>query len=191
MANFNFNITDSNFSLALISEDHTTCSTLFTYEVTANQNDQIEIDLNASAVEYCKYVSDGVETAFINSTTLYFNGSLRFSFSIQNSGVPGFFKSSEVKVTQVSNGTELKLTAIRPNDTDECLSVISNDDKHYTHDQGLPALVWTVQHGLDKYPTVAVIDTGDTVVIGEVTYVDLNNLTITFNYAFAGKAYAN
>lgn len=191
MADFNFNITDSNFSLALISEDHTACSSLYTYEVTANQNDEIQIDLNSASVEYCRYISDGVQTSFVSSTTLYFNGSLQFSFSIQNSGVPGFFKSTDVRVTQVSSGTELVLSAIRANDTDECLSVIANDDKHHVHDQGLPALVWTVQHGLDKYPTVAVIDTGDNVVIGEVTYIDLNNLTITFNAAFSGKAYSN
>ncbi len=69
--------------------------------------------------------------------------------------------------------------------------MIANDDKHYTHDQGLPSLVWTVQHGLDKYPTISAVDTTGRVTIGQVEYIDLNNLTITFNASFSGKAYAN
>lgn len=191
MAGFNFNVVNSNFTLTLVSATDTECSTVFVYEVEANQNSEVTIELNPATVEYCKYTSDGVDTAFISTATLLFNGSLLFSFSIQNSGIPGFFKSSQVKVTETSTSIEHILGATRLDDSSECISVIANDDKHYVHDQGLPALVWTIQHGLDKHPTVAVIDTSDTVVVGEITYIDLNNLTITFNASFAGKAYAN
>lgn len=191
MAEFNFNVVDSNFSLTLVSATDTACSTVFVYKVVANQNSEVTIELNPATVEYCKYTSDGVDTAFVSTTTLLFNGSLLFSFSIQNSGIPGFFKSSQVKVIETSSGIEHVLSATRLDDSSECISIAANDDKHYTHDQGLPALVWTVQHGLDKYPTVAVTDTSDTVVVGEVTYIDVNNLTITFNASFSGEAYLN
>ena len=46
-------------------------------------------------------------------------------------------------------------------------------------------------HSLCKFPSVTVVDTGDTVVVGQVEYIDNENITITFNNAFSGKAYLN
>lgn len=65
------------------------------------------------------------------------------------------------------------------------------EDKNYVHDQGLPAMEWTVYHNLEKYPSVAVTDTAKTMVTGQVDYIDLNTLKITFNAAFSGEAYIN
>lgn len=67
----------------------------------------------------------------------------------------------------------------------------SPGDKHYTHEQGIPKKTWTISHNLNKYPTAAAVDTAQTVVIGEINYIDLNNLTITFNASFSGEAYLN
>jgi hypothetical protein len=67
----------------------------------------------------------------------------------------------------------------------------SPGDKHYTHEQGMPSKTWNVTHGLNKYPTAAAVDTAQTVVIGKIDYIDLNNLTITFNASFSGEAYLN
>jgi hypothetical protein len=61
----------------------------------------------------------------------------------------------------------------------------------YVHDQGIPSLVWSINHNLDKYPSAAAIDTAKTVVVGQIEYIDLNNLTITFNASFSGEAYIN
>jgi hypothetical protein len=65
------------------------------------------------------------------------------------------------------------------------------EDKNYIHDQILSSKIWTVVHNLDKYPSVMVVDSAETVVIGEVTYIDKNRLTITFSSQFSGKAYLN
>jgi hypothetical protein len=64
-------------------------------------------------------------------------------------------------------------------------------DKNFVFTQSTAASVWHVQHDLEKYPSVTVVDSGDNVVYGEVTYDDINNLTITFSSAFSGKAYIN
>lgn len=64
-------------------------------------------------------------------------------------------------------------------------------DKKYVHDQGIPSQVWTINHGLNKYPSVTAVDTASSVVFGQVDYVDKNNLTITFNASFSGEAYLN
>ena len=61
----------------------------------------------------------------------------------------------------------------------------------YVHEQGEANEVWTITHNLDRHPSVTVVDSGDNVVIGYVTYLDNNNLEVKFNGAFKGKAYLN
>ena len=64
-------------------------------------------------------------------------------------------------------------------------------DANYVHDQAIPALVWNVPHLLGKKPSVLVVDTADTVVVGKIEYIDNNNVTLTFNASFSGYAYFN
>lgn len=64
-------------------------------------------------------------------------------------------------------------------------------DKNYVHNQPTASTTWNVQHGLSKKPSVTVVDSGDNEVIGEVTYLDNNNINISFSAAFSGKAYLN
>lgn len=64
-------------------------------------------------------------------------------------------------------------------------------DAHYIHNQTTPASTWNIQHNLDKYPSVTVVDSADSVVTGNIIFTDSNNLTINFIGSFAGKAYLN
>lgn len=64
-------------------------------------------------------------------------------------------------------------------------------DKTFEYTQVSPAATWNIQHNLSKFPSITVIDTLDTVVVGEYTYIDNNNVTLTFSAGFAGKAYLN
>ena len=64
-------------------------------------------------------------------------------------------------------------------------------DKHYQHTQGVASSTWNVAHNLGTFPSVTVIDSGNSVVIGDVTYTDNNNLIINFTSSFSGKAYLN
>jgi hypothetical protein len=64
-------------------------------------------------------------------------------------------------------------------------------DKNFVYDQGMPSLVWTIQHNLNKFPSACAVDTAKSIVVGQIDYIDLNNLTITFNASFSGEAYLN
>lgn len=64
-------------------------------------------------------------------------------------------------------------------------------DASYVHDQIASSDVWTVNHNLNKHPSVTVVDTGDSVVVGEITYTSLNQVVLTFIAEFSGKAYLN
>lgn len=61
----------------------------------------------------------------------------------------------------------------------------------YTHDQIAPNQTWHVTHNLDKFPSVSVVDTGNSIVVGDIEYISRDELKIKFNYEFSGKAYLN
>ena len=74
---------------------------------------------------------------------------------------------------------------------DFAVFTLSSPDKTFEFTQGVPALVWTIQHNLNKFPSVSVVDTANTVVNSQVDYIDENNITINNTAQFAGKAYLN
>ena len=61
----------------------------------------------------------------------------------------------------------------------------------FVFDQVAASTTWNIQHNLGKFPSITVIDTANTVVTGEYTYIDNNNVQLNFSAAFAGKAYLN
>tara|TARA_Y100000385_G_scaffold77985_1_gene79164 strand:- start:184 stop:432 length:249 start_codon:yes stop_codon:yes gene_type:complete len=72
-------------------------------------------------------------------------------------------------------------------------AILSNagGDKFYEHVQSASSATWSVTHNLGKKPSVTVVDSAGTKVIGEVEYVDDNNVTLKFKSTFSGKAYFN
>jgi hypothetical protein len=61
----------------------------------------------------------------------------------------------------------------------------------YVHSQNVPASYWNIIHNLASYPSVSVIDSAGGLVIGDITYVSNNRLTITFSGSFSGQAFLN
>ena len=61
----------------------------------------------------------------------------------------------------------------------------------YVFSQNTPATTWEITHNLGKFPSITVIDTGNTVVNGEYNYTSNIKVTLNFSAAFAGKAYLN
>lgn len=63
--------------------------------------------------------------------------------------------------------------------------------KRYTHHQLASVDTWSINHNLGKYPSVTIVDSAGTMVVGDILYIDENNLQVTFSSAFSGKAYLN
>lgn len=59
----------------------------------------------------------------------------------------------------------------------------------YTHMQMGVSDTWVVTHNLNFYPNVTVVDSGGTIVEGEINYLNSNALTLTFSAGFSGNAY--
>lgn len=68
------------------------------------------------------------------------------------------------------------------------------DDKHYTHTQSTPSMIWTVNHNLDKFPSigVTVFNEPGVVAIPAVRHIDKNSCEVFVgNNPILGYAYCN
>ena len=61
----------------------------------------------------------------------------------------------------------------------------------FTFVQPTPDSVWTIPHNLGRYPSVVVVDSSGGEVEGEVRYVSINQIVLTFAGAFSGIAACN
>lgn len=75
--------------------------------------------------------------------------------------------------------------------TTTSVATAAEGDKNYVHTQGAAATSWVVTHNLNKFPSVTVVDSGGTVVMGTVVHNSVNQATLSFSAAFSGKAYFN
>jgi hypothetical protein len=57
--------------------------------------------------------------------------------------------------------------------------------------QALPLADWNVVHGLNQFPAVITVDSTGAQVEGDVTYVNANEITVSFAGPFSGIAYLN
>ena len=63
--------------------------------------------------------------------------------------------------------------------------------QNFVFTQSSPSSTWNITHNLGRRPSVTVVDSAGSVVIGEVTYTSDNALTIQFSAGFSGQAYLN
>lgn len=61
----------------------------------------------------------------------------------------------------------------------------------FVYNQMTASDMWTIAHNLGKHPSVTVVDSAGSVVLGETQYVDENTIKLHFLGAFSGSAYLN
>lgn len=103
-------------------------------------------------------------------------------------------------LTQVDSSSvyEMDLTFILGNSVLTALQYYSiqidsveNADKHFEFTQGTPSTQWDIVHNLSKFPSISVVDTGNTTVIGSYDYISADRVVLNFSTPFAGKAFLN
>ena len=64
-------------------------------------------------------------------------------------------------------------------------------DKGFKHNQVSASNTWVINHNLNKFPSVVVIDSAGSQAIGAVTHNSKNQLTLSFSASFSGVAHLN
>jgi hypothetical protein len=67
----------------------------------------------------------------------------------------------------------------------------ASGDVAYTHNQISASREWLVCHNLGKHPSVTVVDSANTVVVGDIAYLNTEELIISFTSEFSGRAFLN
>jgi hypothetical protein len=105
-----------------------------------------------------------------------------------NSDIRLIGSDSTTDIVTLEAGTNVTLTNTGNN---ILIDVVDMGDKNYVHNQPVASITWTVQHNLDKFPSCTMVLSTGQQGYGDVTFIDENNLTITFAGAESGKAYIN
>ena len=111
-------------------------------------------------------------------------------------GVSDEFDISDEKVLSVDHIDGSKIDGFEDHINDTVVHITNEErvlwnKRTFVHEQARVSDVWEVTHDLDKHPSVTVVDSAGTVVVGDVQYVDNSNIILTFNGAFSGTAYLN
>ena len=64
-------------------------------------------------------------------------------------------------------------------------------DKYYVYTQSTSSDTWEITHNLNKNPSISVVDSAGSLVVGNYEYVNADKVILHFNGAFSGKAYLN
>ena len=104
-------------------------------------------------------------------------------------GQMGVVNATSNNYNDLSNKPSINDVILVGNKTGAELGIVN--DKNFVYVQATSSDIWEITHNLNKYPAVTVVDSGGSVVVGEIVYIDKNNVRITFASAFSGKAYFN
>lgn len=62
-------------------------------------------------------------------------------------------------------------------------------DVRFVHDQAVASPTWTIYHNLNKFPGVTLVDATYATIEGDVMFVSMNRVDVTFAMPVAGKAF--
>lgn len=63
--------------------------------------------------------------------------------------------------------------------------------KEFIHEQSIASSNWVITHGLNKFPSINILDIEGSMILGEITFLNKNKLKVEFNSDISGKAYLN
>ena len=104
-------------------------------------------------------------------------------------GNMGIVNATSNNYNDLANKPSINGIPLVGNKTSYDLDIV--EDKNFVFIQRTASDIWYVQHNLDKFPSVIVVDSGGSVVVGEIDYIDENNVKISFTTPFSGKAFCN
>ena len=116
----------------------------------------------------------------VNDPTITLEGDVSGSATMTNLG--------NVSITTVvADDSHLHTIDTITNFENETKAVIR--DMTYVHNQSTASNLWIITHNLGYFPNIDITDSAGTSVIGDYQHVDVNTITATFTFPFAGKAY--
>lgn len=156
--------------------------------------DQVKLSLNgwrAGGVQYCRITSSGAD-----KQEKYHHGIQAYEIWVNNDLVPPLPDNNAGHITRGEDFIELEAcdNTLRL----DCDGLTFNGEditavgsQTFIYEQSIASTTWNITHNLNQFPSVTIVDSGGTVVIGDVQYVNSNSVTLSFVAPFGGRAYLN
>ena len=160
--------------ITITNDDQPVTIQEYTYKINLQRPDNVLVQ-NIPSIQENKLIYD------VGTTELQISGIVKASIEIF-SGLERITVKvfSFVAVPTIDNGSKI-----------DSITQYPDIDKNYAHTQPVPAAEWIIKHNLKKFCSVIIVDSADNVVVGDITYIDQDNIKITFTGALSGKAYCN
>lgn len=111
-----------------------------------------------------------------------------------------YAETEQVYVTYETYGDQVEAEDIN-NVQDAIITTQTEFDRHkadagvhsntFVHNQLTPSNTWVINHNLGRYPSVTIVDSANSVVVGDIAYDSTNVITVRFQGVFSGSAYLN
>lgn len=108
------------------------------------------------------------------------------SLEIHDPGVAGPPNILAIGDVETGVQAQVTITGTAPSQT---LNFVIPRGGTYIHNQAVSSSTWVITHNMGFYPAVSVVDSGGNTVIGDVTYISENQVSVSFSASFGGKAY--
>lgn len=154
--------------VVLKNQDHTV---FFSTDTTVNANNEV-LFLIDKILPVAKYILEIIvddKYIFPSDNSLYLN--------ITASSLGSLVEEIE------SNSLDLII--------DDLKSRLEISANNYVHTQQVASDIWEINHSLNKYPSVTIVDTSGNLVVGSVHYISTRKIVVKFSAPFSGVAYLN
>jgi hypothetical protein len=126
MGIFTLNIGAQSIFEVSTSSVSTLCSTVYTYVITAESGDNIDITLDGEHINET-YTVGAVTTGFTDTVSLVYSSEITLKFAIENSGVPGYFEFTTIEIDDTTQVETLNFLESRENDSEKCATTTTKD----------------------------------------------------------------
>lgn len=107
-------------------------------------------------------------------------------------GTGTFYPTSVTSYNQLANKPTINGETIQGDKQDKDYQLYGvNNPEIFIYNQTTPSDRWEIKHNLNKFPSITVVDSAGSVVIGEYEFVDSSTVICSFSGAFSGICYLN
>lgn len=171
----------------------------------ANDSDTVHITKDEDIIGKKTFKDEIVSTSpnalrikYGQYATIFRNDGSSFAILFTDKGNPsGDFNNLRPLVIDLETGY---VTTLEPDINDSSNKIattkfvkdnIAKIASTFIYEQGIPSAKWNITHNLNKYPSVTIVDSALSEVVGDIQYIDENNVLIKFSSEFSGKAFFN
>lgn len=107
-------------------------------------------------------------------------------------GAGASYPTMVTNYNQLTNKPTINGEVIQGDKQDKDYNVYGiNNPETFVYNQTTPSDTWEIKHSLNKFPSVTIVDSAGSAVVGEYEFIDENTVICTFSGAFSGVCYLN